>query len=124
MTAAQTPREIYEFALEERKSDEPLRRRDACEKGWLAAVEAVDGFLATKGIFIPAGSPEAHKERNKALNDLALQGGDSMWKLRDKFFAVQSELHGACFYGNEDSPAYDRDLKVTVSEILELTEND
>ena len=121
MTAAQTPREIYNFALEERKSEDPLRRRDACEKGWLAAVEAVDGFLATKGIFIPEGSPDAHKKRNAALNDLALHS--SMWELRDKFFAIQSELHGACFYGNEDSPAYDRDLKVTVSEILELTEN-
>ena len=122
MTAAQSPVEIYKAALEERKSDDPLQRREACEKGFLAAVEAVDDFLVMKGYHIPKGESTAHLERADALNELA--DCDATWqKIRDDFFIVQTSLHGICFYGgkNIDSPAYDHDLNVTVSEILELT---
>ena len=41
--------------------------------------------------------------------------------IRDKYFLIQSSLHGAAFYGGWDSPEYDNDLKTKVRKILELT---
>ena len=116
----QTPQEIYQFALKERESDDPLEKRDAYEKGWLAVVIAIDDFLATKGYFIPRGDPGAHKERNDALGEVAMEDSE-IWRLQEKFHAVRDSLHGDGFYYGSESPALDRALKETVSEILELT---
>jgi hypothetical protein len=117
---SETPQEIYAEALRERKSTNPLDRRQACEKGWLAAVEAVDEFLATKGKFIPKGDPDSHSKRREALDDLVVQD-PSFWELRKNVNSVADNLHGQCFYAGKDSPAHDRDLKTTVREILEQT---
>ena len=123
MTATREPQDIYAAALQERESDDPLTKQQACEKGWLAVVTAVDEFLATKGGFIKEGEPDAHVQRAKALSDIAFQD-PSLWKLSEKVSVVAESLHGACFYGGLDSPANDRYLKETVREILELTEYD
>ncbi len=117
---AETPQEIYAEALRVRKSNDPLDKRHACEKGWLAAVEAVDEFLATKGKLIPKGDPDAHSKRREALDDLVVQD-PSFWELRKNVNSVADNLHAQCFYAGKDSPAHDRDLKKTVREILEQT---
>ncbi len=115
-----TPQEIYEEALKERAKPDPLKKRQACEKGWLAVTEAVDQFLATKGIHIPKGTAETHVKRNKALDDLADTTPEAKL-LSDKVSIIADKLHGTCFYGGADSPYYDQVLKKTVREILELT---
>jgi hypothetical protein len=114
------PQEIYEEALKERAKPDPLKKRQACEKGWLAVTEAVDQFLATHNIFIKKGSPEAHAKRSTSLANLV--GVDpNAAKLIDLVPQVADLLHGACFYDGEDSPYYDQVLKKTVQKILQLT---
>ena len=120
MTSTHKPRDIYNAAIQERKSDDPLKKRQACEKGWLAVVEAIDEFLAENKFFIPKGTPDAHIKRSAALDEIVIRD-PSMWELRQKYFSIQGSLHGACFYGGQDSPLHDQDLKRTVREILELT---
>jgi len=115
-----TPQEIYQEALKERAKPDPLKQRQACEKGWLAVTEAVDQFLATKGIYIPKGTAETHVKRNKALDDLADTTPEARL-LADKVSIIADKLHGTCFYGGEDSPYHTSLLKKTVREILELT---
>jgi len=120
MTTTATPQSIYAEAIRERKSKNPLDRRQACEKRWLAVVEAVDNFLATKGKFIPKGDPDAHGKRREALDELVVHG-PSTWGLRNNISVGMDNLHGQCFYGGKDSLAHDLDLKKTVREILEQT---
>jgi len=120
MTATESPQKIYTAALRERKSKDPLKRREACEKGWLAVMEAVDEFLASKGRVIPKGTADSHVKRNAALADLADQD-PSLVSLKQMVSDIADSLHGACFYGNQESPYYDKLLKKTVREILEKT---
>lgn len=115
-----TPQEIYEEALKERASHDPLKKRQACEKGWLAVTEAVDKFLATRGKFIKKDSPDAHAKRNVHLADLA-EIDPTILNLPGLVAEVADLLHGTCFYAGEDSPYFDAVLKQTVRKILELT---
>lgn len=112
--------QIYEKALQERKSKDPNDRRQACEKGWLAAVTAVDEFLASKGRVVHKGAPDAHAKRNKYLADLAMND-ENVRELRPLIADVAESLHGACFYAGEESPYYDVVLEKVVREILERT---
>jgi len=112
--------QIYEKALQERKSKDPNERRQACEKGWLAVTLAVDEFLATKGRFVPKGAVDSHTKRNKFLSDLAVDD-ENVRRMRQLVFDVMDSLHGACFYAGEESPYYDVVLEETVREILERT---
>jgi hypothetical protein len=115
-----TPQEIYEEALKERAKQDPLKKRQACEKGWLAVTEAVDQFLAIKGKFIKKGSPDAHAKRGVNLANLA-ETDPTINKLPNLVSEVADQLNGICFYAGEDSPHFDKVLKKTVREILELT---
>jgi len=115
-----TPQEIYEEALKERAKPDPLKKRQACEKGWLAVTEAVDQFLTTKGKFVKKGSPEAHSDRKAFLATLANTDLE-MEQLAIKVSQIADQLHGGCFYEGRDTPYYDKVLKQTVREILELT---
>jgi len=115
-----TPQQIYEEALKERTRPDPLKKRQACEKGWLAVTEAVDQFLTTKGKFVKKGSPDAHAKRNAYLADLA-EIDQKADQLADLVSKVADQLHGTCFYAGEDSPHFDKVLKKTVRQILELT---
>jgi hypothetical protein len=115
-----TPQEIYNASLKERANPDPLKKRQACEKGWLAVTEAVNQFLASKGMFVKVGSAREHVERGKFLATLARTDPD-MEQLANKVSEVADQLHGQCFYGGEDVPYYDTVLKRTVREILELT---
>jgi len=116
----QSPKEMYKRALQERKSPNPLNRRQACEKGWLAVVAAVDAWLATHGKYVPTGTAEAHVKRIKYLGDLVEidPSAETITRLHD---TVANQLHGACFYGGEDSPYFDTVLEKGVKEVLELT---
>jgi len=115
-----TPQEIYLEALKERAKPDPLKKRQACEKGWLAVTEAIDQYLAQHGIHIPKGSAETHVKRTKALADLVgiIPEAESLSVIVSE---IADKLHGACFYGGEDSPYFDTVLKKRVREILELT---
>ena len=111
-----TPQEIYDEALKERAKPDPLKKRQACEKGWLAVTEAVDQFLATKGKFVKKGSPDSHAKRGVHLADLA-EADPTLNKLPNLVSEVADQLHGICFSAGEDSPHFDKVLKKTVWEI-------
>jgi len=115
-----TPEEIYKRALQERQSTDPLRRRQACEKGWLAVTEAVDTFLAAHNKHVQKGTGQAHIQRQKFLNELA-EIDPNISKLSDLVSIVADQLHGGCFYGGIDTTHHDTILKNIVSEILQLT---
>jgi hypothetical protein len=115
-----TPQEIYQEALEERANPDPLKKRQACEKGWLAVTEAIDQFLATKGKFIKKGSPDVHAKRNAFIAEL-VDIDPAARHLAVKVSQIADQLHGTCFYAGEDRPYFDEVLKKTVREILELT---
>ena len=115
-----TPQEIYRAALKERDQSDPLKKRQACEKGWLAVTEAVDQFLTTKDKFVKKGSPDAHAKRNAHLADLA-EIDPTLNQLPTFVSEIADQLHGTCFYAGEDSPHFDKVLKQTVRRILELT---
>jgi hypothetical protein len=120
MTATESPQKIYTAALRERKSKDPLKRREACEKGWLAVMEAVDEFLTSKGRVIPKGTADSHVKRNAALADLA-DKDQSLVSLKQMVSDIVDSLDGACFCGNQESPYYDKLLKKTVRDVLEKT---
>ncbi len=115
-----TPEEIYNRALEERRSSDPLKRRQACENGWLAVTEAVDTFLASHNKYVPKGTVQAHVQRQQSLNELA-ELDPTIGRLSDLVSIVADQLHGGCFYGGIDTTHHDTILKKTVNEILQLT---
>jgi len=112
--------QIYEKALQERKSKDPNDRRQACEKAWLAVTIAVDEFLATKGRFVPKGTADTHVMRNVFLADLAMINEDAK-RLVQLVPIIAEILHGACFYAGKDMPYCDQLLETTVREILDRT---
>ncbi len=115
-----TPQEIYREALKERASSDSLRKRQACEKGWLAVTEAVDAFLAQHNKHVPKGTGEAHVKRQQFLGELS-EIDTEAYQIIDLVSQVADQLHGGCFYGGIDIPHYDTVLKQTVRKILELT---
>jgi len=77
--------------LEEyRKGREALRLRDACEKGWLAALLATDALLAELGF----GKPGSYAERRALLRELESRVPEAAeLGLRDRFGARGYYLH-------------------------------
>lgn len=115
-----TPQEIYEEALKERAKDDPLKKRQACEKGWLAVTEAVDKFLQEHGKFVRKGTAEAHGDRREFLAQLATTD-PNIRRLVELVSNVVENLHGSCFYLGRDNPFYTTVLKEDVKKILQLT---
>lgn len=116
----ESPEQIYEYALKERESPDPLKKIDACEKGWLAITRAVDSWLAMHNRFVSVGTAKAHGERQKFLAELSPVFEEAE-RLADLVSIGADQLHGACFYLGNDAPKYDKTLKETVREVLELT---
>ncbi len=113
--------DIYQYALNEIKSPDPLARRDAAEKGWLAVTEAVDTFLALHfKKLVPRGTPKAHGERLAFLEDAADIEPDVIG-LSNLVSEAADKLHGTCFYLGTESRVCIRTLKETVRKILERT---
>ncbi|MCC6049975.1 MAG: hypothetical protein LM580_04680 [Thermofilum sp.] len=79
------------MGLEEyRKGREVLRLRDACEKGWLAALLATDALLAELGF----GKPGSYAERRALLRELESRVPEAAeLGLRDRFGARGYYLH-------------------------------
>lgn len=77
--------------LEEyRRGREVLRLRDACEKGWLAALLATDALLAELGF----GKPGSYAERRALLRELESRVPEAAeLGLRDRFGARGYYLH-------------------------------
>jgi len=87
-------RRALELALREleeyRKDRETLRLRDACEKGWLAALLATDVLLAKHGF----KKPESYAERRTLLRELEKKVPETAeLGLRDRFGARGYYLH-------------------------------
>ena len=57
----------FEELREGIESEDALRVRDACEKGWLATVKAVDALLLNYGF----EEPKTHVDRRRKLGDLS-----------------------------------------------------
>jgi hypothetical protein len=79
------------MGLEEyRKGREVLRLRDACEKGWLAALLATEALLAELGF----GKPGSYAERRALLRELESRVPEAAeLGLRDRFGARGYYLH-------------------------------
>jgi len=114
--------QMYDKALQERKSTDPTDRRQACEKGWLAVTIAVDEYLAMNNRFVPKGRDTSHVLRNKYLAQLA-ESDDNAEVLVELVNEVSHVLHGACFYAGKESLRTDFVLEHVVREILERTEH-
>uniref|UniRef100_A0A7C5YT22 HEPN domain-containing protein n=1 Tax=Ignisphaera aggregans TaxID=334771 RepID=A0A7C5YT22_9CREN len=79
-------KEVKEF----RKDRESLRLRDACEKGWLAIVLAIDALLVELGF----KKPESYAERRALLRELEKKFPRfAELGLRDRFGARGYYLH-------------------------------
>lgn len=88
------PRKAIELAYQEleeyRRTREPLRLRDACEKAWLAIAMATDELLARSGF----KKPESYRERRELLRELEKKRPIvAELGLRDKFAARGYYLH-------------------------------
>ena len=94
MERLEEARRVLKLAFEEleryRRDCEPLRLRNACEKGWLALVLATDVLLVNFGY----RRPESYSERRRMLKDLEA-GNPEIAKvgLRDRFGARGYYLH-------------------------------
>ncbi len=76
----------------ERKDER--RIRDAAEKAWLAATQAVDHAMQVHGRMPPPGSG-AHAARHRFLEDIGRRD------LSTKLGYFSDRLHGTVFYGGE-----------------------
>jgi hypothetical protein len=92
--------EAWDFlgaAMEEfaKAGGDPVRVRDAAEKGWNAVVQATDALIhALAGV-----RPMSHYERRVALRDLERRRDDVRdLGLRDRYMARYKILHGEAFY--------------------------
>lgn len=90
---------IIEEALQEAeveaKSPVAIRRRDACDKAFLAVIKAIDELLIKYGY----PEPERHGERFSYLRELESKVPEiGKAELSEKFGARFGKAHVACFY--------------------------
>jgi uncharacterized protein (UPF0332 family) len=77
------------------KSGDALRVRDACEKGWLATVKAVDALLLSYGF----EESKTHVDRRRKLRDLSKKVRKvAELGIYDRVEARRSTLHSDGFY--------------------------
>jgi len=83
------------------KESDLLRIRDACDKGWLATVTAVDALLVRHGY----EEAKTHADRRRKLRELADKLTEvSRVGLYDRIEARRSVLHNDGFYGGILTP--------------------
>jgi hypothetical protein len=74
---------------------EDFRRiRDAAEKGWLAALQAIDHAMARHGQ-LPEPGPMAHNSRHRFLEKAGRKD------LSEKLSIFADQLHGRIFYSGD-----------------------
>lgn len=83
--ARQEARDGYDRADERRV-------RDAAEKAWLAATQAVDHAMQIHGQALPQDSRDAHASRHRFLEDIGRRD------LSQQLGYFADRLHGTCFY--------------------------
>jgi len=85
----------FEELREGVKSGDMLKIRDACEKGWLATVKAVDALLLSYGF----EETKAHVDRRRKLRDLSKKVHKVVeLGIYDRVEARRSTLHSDGFY--------------------------
>jgi len=87
--------EALREAETEARSPATIRKRDACDKAFLATIKAVDELLVKYGY----PEPERHGERFAYLRDLESRVPEiSKAELSEKLGARFGKAHVACFY--------------------------
>jgi len=104
--------------LEEYRMDrETLRLRDACEKGWLAALLATDVLLAKHGL----KKPESYAERRTLLRELEKKVPEAAeLGLRDRFGARGYYLH---ILGYHEGPLRDEEIAEELEKVKRYIED-
>jgi len=112
-------RAFQELAEGARNGDQ-LKVRDACEKGWLAAVKAVDALLVRYGY----GEAATHADRRRKLRDLASKlAAVSKLGIYDRVEARRSVLHSDGFYGGVLAPEEAEEELKKVEKLIEDIES-
>jgi len=87
--------EALALAKEEVHSHVAMRRRDACDKAFLAVIKAIDQLLVKHGY----PEPERHGERFAYLRELESKVPEiGRAELSEKLGARFGKAHMACFY--------------------------
>ena len=87
--------EALALAEEEARSSAPMRRRDSCNKAFLAVIKAVDQLLVKRGY----PEPQRHGDRFAYLRELESKVPEiGKAELSEKLGARFSKAHVACFY--------------------------
>jgi len=109
-------RELAEGA----RSGDQLKVRDACEKGWLAAVKAVDALLVRYGY----GEAATHADRRRKLRDLASKlAAASRLGIYDRVEARRSVLHSDGLYSGALTPEEAEEELKKVEKLIEDIES-
>jgi hypothetical protein len=123
-SALREAKEILARAFQElaegARSGDQLKVRDACEKGWLAAVKAVDALLARYGY----GEAATHADRRRKLRDLAGKlAAASRLGIYDRVEARRSVLHSDGFYSGALTPEEAEEELKKVEKLIEDIES-
>jgi len=85
----------FEELREGVKSGDVVRVRDACEKGWLATIKAIDALLLSYGF----EEARTHVNRRRKLRDLSKRIHEvAELEIYDRVEARRSTLHSDGFY--------------------------
>jgi len=102
------------------KKGNSLKVRDACDKGWLAAVTAVDALLIRREY----EEAKTHADRRRKLRELADKLMDvSRVGLYDRIEARRSVLHNDGFYGGILTPEETEEELKKVERLIEDIRN-
>lgn len=113
-------KQFFQHAVEEYKSGEWIKQKDGCEKGFQAAMEALDVVLGVKGYTIDVGDPKAHYQRELALIELS-DIDPKFIRYGDLYSSFKNRLHGICFYTQADPKYFEKEL-MKVEEFISLSE--
>ena len=113
-------RSLYQKAIEEfgraRERNDPTLLRDACAKGWLAAVEAAYALILKKGVK-EEELPKADRGRGYMLSKYAPR------EIRLYYFALRDRLHIEGYYDGalsfEEVGSYLEDLNLFIQKVEE-----
>jgi len=112
---------FWELATKEFESASIHEQKQACDKAYRAATEAVDVLLATHGKYVTIGTPEAHVMRKKYLTELQdiIKEGEQINMLYSLF---KDDLHGAAYYSGLNPKSFIKTFE-KVGMFIQLIEN-
>ena len=114
-------RKLYQKALEEfgraKEKNDPTLLRDACAKGWLAAVETAYALMVKKGVK-EEELPRADRGRGYMVSKYAPR------EIRLYYFALRDRLHIEGYYDGslsfEEVQSYLEDLDLFIRKVEKL----